>query len=344
MPRYGRNKFAPAPVHVSVFSRHPQFTMRPTLHARAAFLFLAAGLSLASGQPAADTTPAPAIQTPAIVAPPAENDSVPPALGSVRLTGANGRSVDFAGIWEARPEGLLVVTDAEAALQLVPWDRFDLKRLKTDQPALDAARQRARFLRSAQPVNLGLFAGLLTPGQAGAELRRVLDTPLTVKVPLTYRTTTKSTSSTTLVNPPTFIYDGIVLQPSPDSQPTVAQTNRTVTETRQSPDELTTSPRRVLMILANTDNVSVAARRALLELIKDNPVLTEELAGGLERIAASIPPRHLLANDPTILTLAYRLREYATAIRGLSTTVGLDFTRQMQMRDLLLLAEHPVLR
>jgi methionyl-tRNA synthetase len=70
----------------------------------------------------------------------------------------------------------------------------------------------------------------------------------------------------------------------------------------------------------------------------------KELAGGLERIAASIPPRHLLANDPTIITLAYRLREYATAIRGLSTTVGLDFTRQMQMRDLLLLAEHPVLR
>jgi hypothetical protein len=266
------------------------------------------------------------------------------AAGSVRLTGANGRSVDFAGIWEARPEGLLVITDAEAALQLVPWDRFDLKRLQSEQPALDAARQRARFLRSPQPVNLGLFAGLLTPGQAGAELRRLLDTPLTVKVPLTYRTTSKTSSSTSISTPPTFIYDGIVIQPSPNTPPIITQNNRTVTETRQSPDELTTSPRRVLIILANTDTVSIASRRALLDLLKDNPVLLEELAGGLERIAASTPPRHLLANDPTILTLAYRLREYATAVRGLSTSVGLDFSRQMQFRDLLLLAEHPVLR
>ena len=307
-------------------------------------LLAACAATSATGQPAADSASRPA---PAPAATPAAEPSPggeAAALGSVRLTGANGRAVDFAGIWEARPEGLLVITDAEASLQLVPWDRFDLKLLRTEQPALDAARQRARFLRSPQPVNLGLFAGLLTPGQAGAELRRLLDTPLTVKVPLTYRTTSRSSSSTSISNPPTYIYDGIVIQPSPDIQQVITQNNRTVTETRQSPDELTTSPRRVMHILANTDTVSVATRRALLDLLKDNPILLEELAGGLERIAASVPPRHLLANDPTILTLAYRLREYATAVRGLGISVSLDFSRQMQLRDLLLLAEHPVLR
>jgi len=262
----------------------------------------------------------------------------------VRLTGANGRAVDFAGIWEARPEGLLVITDADAALQLVAWDRFDLMLLRTEQPSLDAARQRARFLRSSQPVNLGLFAGLLTPGQAGAELRRTLDTPLTVKVPPTYRTTSKTSSSTSIAPPPSVIYDGIIITPYPDTGPTLTQSSRTVTETRQSPDELTTSPRRVLAILCNTDTVSVATRRALLELLKDNPVLLEELAGSLERIATSLPPRHLLPNDPTILTLAYRLREYAGTMRGITTSVGLDFNVQMKMRDLLLLADHPVLR
>ncbi|MEY4489707.1 MAG: hypothetical protein RIQ79_2215, partial [Verrucomicrobiota bacterium] len=40
----------------------------------------------------------------------------------------------------------------------------------------------------------------------------------------------------------------------------------------------------------------------------------------------------------------YRLREYAAAVRSLSTTTGLDYSKQMQMRDLLLLAEHPALR
>jgi hypothetical protein len=33
----------------------------------------------------------------------------------VKLTGANGRSVEFAGIWEARPEGLIVVTSCFCA-------------------------------------------------------------------------------------------------------------------------------------------------------------------------------------------------------------------------------------
>ncbi len=300
---------------------------------RACLLFIAliaCSVTAAVAQPAAES--------------PVLNKNGAAYTGAVRLSGANGRSVEFAGIWEARPEGLLVVTTPESKLQLVAWDRFDLNLLRTEQPSLEAARQRARFLRSPQPVNLGLFASLLTPGQAGAELRRTLDTPLTVKVPLTYRTTSKSTSSTTIVNPPTFIYDGIVVQPSPDAQPSIAQTNRTVTETRQSPEELTTSPRRVLIILSSSDTVSVAARRALLDLVKDNPVILEAIAGSLERIAASLPPRHLLPNDPTVLTLDYRLREYATAVRSLSTTVGLDYSRQMQMRDLLLLAEHPALR
>mgnify|MGYP006145986553 CR=1 FL=1 len=43
----------------------------------------------------------------------------------------------------------------------------------------DAARQRAVFLRSAQPINLGLFAEILTPAQVGSELRRLLDEPST---------------------------------------------------------------------------------------------------------------------------------------------------------------------
>ncbi|MBC8039957.1 MAG: hypothetical protein H7Y06_05390, partial [Opitutaceae bacterium] len=112
---------------------------------------------------------------------------------AVKLTGANGRAVEFAGIWEARPEGLIVVTSAESAPVIVPWDKFDLAKLKTEQPALDAARQRAVFLRSTQPVNLGLFAEILTSTQVGSELRRVLDEPSTVKVPVAFRTTTETT-------------------------------------------------------------------------------------------------------------------------------------------------------
>jgi hypothetical protein len=252
--------------------------------------------------------------------------------------------VDFAGIWEARPEGLVIVTTADAPLTLVPWNRFDLARLRTEQPSIDAARQRAIFLRSPQPVNLGLFAGLLTPAQAGAELRRALEESITIKVPLRYRTTTTTTSATTLTPPRPIIYNGILIPPSNGAQATVAQTNKTVSETRFTPDELTTSPRRVLETLSRTEGMAAQDRRDLFELVKSNPVLLEETASALDRIAASLPPRHLLPNDPTIITLAVRLREFSAGLRDLTRSSTIDYSDEVLIRDLLYLTESPCLK
>lgn len=312
---------------------------RPALLRRARALLLCSIPALASAQnqpAAAPVAPAPA--------PPAADAATPVAApdGPVRLAGANGREVDFAGIWEARPDGLVVLTEADAPLTLVAWDKFDLARLKTDQPGIDAARQRALFLRSAQPVNLGLFAGILTPTQAGTELNRLLDTTRTIRVPVRYRTTTSTDNSTTIVPRRPIVYNGIVIPNN--APPLVVQSNKSVSETRFSPDELTTSPRRVLETLANTDNILAQDRRELHELVKANPVMLDEAAAGLDRIAASLPPRHLLPNDPTVITLAVRLREFATGLRDLTTTAGIDYSDQMMIRDLLYLADSPVLR
>lgn len=290
---------------------------------------------------AEDNNPAPATaiaQTSAENPAPTTPVSAPP--GKVRLTGANGRVVDFAGIWEARPEGLVVVITPDSPLATVAWDRFDLARLRDEQPALDAARQRALFLRSPQPVNLGLFAGLLTPAQAGAELRRVLDETLTMKVPVRYRTTTTSSSSTSIDPALPLVYNGLVLNPPP----VVSQTNKIVSETRFSPDELTTSPRRVLATLSRSEGIAAKDRRDLFELVKTNPVLIENTAAALDRIAASIPPKHLLPNDPTIVTLALRLGEFSDGLRKLTTALVVDHADQVLMRDLLYLADNPALR
>lgn len=216
--------------------------------------------------------------------------------------------------------------------------------MKREHPALDAARQRALFLRSPQPVNLGLFAGLLTPAQAGSELRRLLGQTLTVKVPLRYRTTTTTSRTTTVIPPRPVIYEGIVLPPTPDARPILAHTNKTVSETRFSPDELGTSPRRILEILSRTEGIIAQDRRELHELLKTNPALLTDTAAGLDRIAASLPPRHLLANDPTLVTLADRLREFATGLRELTTASGIQYSDQVQMRNLLLLSDNPNLR
>jgi len=259
----------------------------------------------------------------------------------VKLTGANGRSVEFAGIWEARPEGLVVVTSAESAPIIVTWDKFDLAKLKTEQPALDAARQRAVFLRSTQPVNLGLFAEVLTSTQVGSEIRRVLDVPSTVKVPVAFRTTTETTVQATLVTVYPTVWDGLVIPPFSG----VNQRSKTETETHQiTPDEITTTPRRVLQQFARTDGVLQSDRRALFELNKVNPKLLEEAAQGLERIRTSLPPKHFLANDPTLQTLAQRLTEAITTIRDLPTGQTISRAQQDRIRDFLTLADHPILR
>ena len=288
--------------------------------------------------------PAPSVPAPAVSAspPPVAPPGIDPQLLPVSLTGANGRRVEFAGIWEARPEGLMIVTHAEASPAVVTWDKFDLAKLKTEQPALDAARQRAIFLRSAQPVNLGLFASILTPAQVGSELRRVLDTPATVKVPVAFRTTTETVVQAQVVTILPTVYDGLVLNPPITA---VNQRSKTSTETRQiTPDELVTTPRRVMYQLSRTDGVLQSDRRALFELNKVNPKLLEEASQDLERIRASLPPSRFLANEPTLQTLSHRLAEAIATIRDLPSGQTISRAQQDKLRDFLALAESPVLR
>jgi len=264
------------------------------------------------------------------------------AEASVQLTGANGRSVEFAGIWEARPEGLVVVTTPESDPIIVTWDKFDLAKLKVEQPALEAARQRAVFLRSTQPVNLGLFAEILTASQVGTEIRRLLDVPSSVKVPLAFRTTTETVVQAQVVTLYPTVWDGLVL---PQPVNAINQSSKTSTETRQlTPDEITTTPRRVLTQLSRSEGVLASDRRALFELNKVNPRLLEEAAQGLERIRASLPPKRLLANDPTLQTLDHRLTEAVANIRDLAAGQTISRVQQDRIREFLALADHPILR
>ena len=277
-----------------------------------------------------------------IISPLAAQDLQPPPSTSVTLTGINRREVEFAGIWEARPEGLVVVTTAESEPVTVPWSKFDLAKLKTEQPSLEAARQRAVFLRSAQPVNLGLFARILTPAQVGSEIARVLDVPATVKVPVAFRTTTETVVQSQLVTIYPTVYDGLVITPPVTA---VNQRSRTETETRQiTPDELTTTPRRVIYQLTRTDGVLQSDRRALFELNKVNPKLLEETAQGLERIRASLPPRRFLPNDPTLQTLDQRLAEAIATIRDIPSGQTISRAQQDKLKAFLALADHPILR
>jgi hypothetical protein len=259
------------------------------------------------------------------------------AAGPVTLTGANGRGVDFAGIWEARPEGLMVVMTADSPLLLVPWDRFDLAKLKSDQPAIWAAHERAVFLKSAQPVNQGLFRGVLSVAQVGGELRRILETTTTLKVPVVYRTKTETTTEGQTF--PVNVLNVLTAQ-SMLNQHTVTET-----ETRQvGPDAITTSLRRVLELLVRTDGVLQSDRRAIFELCKGNPGLLEDAARQLELVRAQLPPVRLLANDPTLQTLGPRLTEAVEALRSVTSGLTVERAQQEKLTAFLALADHPLLQ
>ena len=253
------------------------------------------------------------------------------------LTGANGRGVDFAGVWEARPDGLMVVMTADSPLLLVPWERLDLAALKSGQPAIWAAREKAVFLKAPQPVNLGLFRGILTVAQAGAELRRILETTTTLKVPVVYRTKTETTTEGESF--PINVFNVLT------AQNLINQHTVTETETRQvSPDTVTTSLRRVLELMVKTDGVLQSDRRAIFELCKGNPALLEDAARQLELVRLQLPPGRLLANDPTLQTLAPRLADAIDALRTLTNGLTVEPAQQEKLTAFLALAEHPLLQ
>jgi hypothetical protein len=260
----------------------------------------------------------------------------------IKLVGANGQTADFLGIWEAAPEGLTVLLTPDGALQLVPWEKFDLVRLKADQPAISTARDKAIFLRQPQPLNLGLFVGIYTVAQLGTEMRRVLDLPATLKVPAVYKTKTETTTDVGVLNSPAL--NGIIVTPSQNNVNLLNQRTVTETETRQvSPDTITTSLRRVLELMTKSDGVLQSDRRAIFDLCKTNPALIDDAAKELERIKTALPPGRFLANDPTLQTLPQRLTEAILALRSVPNGLTVEKSQQDKLKAFLILADHPLL-
>lgn len=83
-------------------------------------------------------------------------------LQAVPIQGVNGTVIDFAGVFDAKAEGLVAVTTPEATAMTVPWDRIDLEHLKTNQPEIHAAYERAKSTGKMQPLGLGIAANMLS--------------------------------------------------------------------------------------------------------------------------------------------------------------------------------------
>lgn len=75
---------------------------------------------------------------------------------AVPITGANGSVVDFAGVKEATPAGLVVKIQASGNELTVPWDKFDLAKMESQQAEIFAAYQKAQAGETTD-LSLGVF-------------------------------------------------------------------------------------------------------------------------------------------------------------------------------------------
>ncbi len=82
----------------------------------------------------------------------------PLALFAVEITGSNGKAIDFNGVKEARRDGLVLRVKAGAREVSVPWDKFDLAKLETENPEIHAAYLAVRESGAPVALNMGSFA------------------------------------------------------------------------------------------------------------------------------------------------------------------------------------------
>ena len=133
------------------------------------------------------------------------------ALAGITITGSTGTSVDFAAIFEAAPQGLVVLRTPDSAAITVPWTKIDLVKLKADNPQIADAYELAVAKQVAQPLGLGLAEKILSLSQVRAALVQALKDPYTW--PWSYnstttfvdsngRTSTRSSTSTVVSNYP----------------------------------------------------------------------------------------------------------------------------------------------
>jgi hypothetical protein len=83
-------------------------------------------------------------------------------MQAVPIQGINGTVIDFTGVFDAKPEGLVAVTTAESTAMTVPWDRIDLEHLKENQPDIHAAYERAKSTGRMQPLGMGIAENMLS--------------------------------------------------------------------------------------------------------------------------------------------------------------------------------------
>lgn len=105
------------------------------------------------------------------------------AADPLLFIGSEGQQAEFAGVLEARIEGLVIQVNVGDRPITVPWNRFDLEDLKRRHPPVHRARENALSGQNPVMLRLGSFAGALTYEEVLANLAADFDRPHDYPVP-----------------------------------------------------------------------------------------------------------------------------------------------------------------
>ena len=102
---------------------------------------------------------------------------------AISLTGSNGRSVQFAGVLEAQPQGLVLLMTEGKEPMTVSWDKFDMVALEENHPKIYDAYSKATSYRKVVPLRLGVYSKYKCYDQVLSQLANDFNKPYTVPVP-----------------------------------------------------------------------------------------------------------------------------------------------------------------
>lgn len=103
-------------------------------------------------------------------------------MSAVEIRGANGRTVDFAGVFSAQTKGLMcLLKDGEERIE-VPWSKFNLERMQAENPTVYQAYRECQEEGKEVFIGLGVYEDAVRPEDWRKALRVVLEEAVTLTV------------------------------------------------------------------------------------------------------------------------------------------------------------------
>lgn len=99
------------------------------------------------------------------------------AFSGIKIKGSNGNEVEFVALFDARPAGLVALTNPDATAITIPWSKIDLQALKATQPEINKAYEKAVATQKDQPLGMGLADSMLSLSQLPDALKQALKDP-----------------------------------------------------------------------------------------------------------------------------------------------------------------------